>query len=64
VTFACADSTGRTRVPTEADVDALLAAGWAPCPHPRTWRDPATGREVLDWRALAIVRRDARGVRL
>jgi hypothetical protein len=53
-----------TRAVTEADVDALLAAGWAPCSHPRTWRDPATGREMLDWRALAIVRRDARGVRL
>jgi len=53
-----------TRPLPEADVDALLAAGWAPCPHPRTWRDPATGREMLDWRALAIVRRDARGARL
>ena len=53
-----------TRLPSAADVDALLAAGWEPCADLRLWRDPATGRAVLDWRALAVVRRDARGVRL
>ena len=41
----------------------LLAAGWTPAPRLGWWRDPASGREYREWRALEIARRDAGEVR-
>lgn len=46
-----------TRVPTEADVDALLAAGWKPVGL--LWRDPADGALRTQAHALRLVRKDA-----
>jgi hypothetical protein len=46
-----------TRAVTEADVDALLAAGWAPVGL--LWRDPADGALRTEAHALRLARKDA-----
>lgn len=41
----------------------LLAAGWTPAPRLGWWRDPASGRDYPEWRAVQVARREQERVR-